>query len=121
MANSRYSMDEFGLKIGMQRTLGPWVKADEMKTLKVKYLGEKKVAEVGNRDCWVLRRFPYAEPEDGGVADLTVYIDKETWLQVGSTIKDRDGKVLGEYFFRDIELNPKFDDDTFTRKALQGK
>jgi hypothetical protein len=119
MGSSRYPMYEFGLKIGQQRTLGPWVKAHDKKALHVRYLGEKKVAEVGNRVCWVLERFPYDEPEDDGVAKLTIYVDKETWFQVGSTLKDRDGKVIGEYFFRDIELNPKFDDDTFTRKSLQ--
>ena len=40
-------------------------------------------------------------------------------MQVGSTLKGADGQLLGEYFFRDIELNPEFKPDTFTREALR--
>jgi outer membrane lipoprotein-sorting protein len=39
-------------------------------------------------------------------------------LQVGSVLLDSKGQVIAEYFFRDIEINPTFDKDQFTRKAL---
>ncbi len=78
-----------------------------------------KVKEAGDRVCWKLKRTDYKAPEDiDGVTDMTLYVDKETWLQVGSTLKGADGQLLGEYFFRDIELNLDFKPDTFTREAL---
>jgi hypothetical protein len=47
-----------------------------------------------------------------------VYIDKDTWLQIGSVLKDKDGKLLGEYIFRDIRLNPTFKPEQFQKAAL---
>ena len=61
----------------------------------------------------------YARPENDGVLELTVYVDKETLLQVGSTVKGEDGKLIGEYFFRDIHFNPDFKAEQFTREALK--
>ena len=75
--------------------------------------------EVGDRLCWKLKRTGYKQPEDAdGVTDLTLYVDTENWMQVGSTLKGADGRLLGEYFFRDLELNPDFKADTFTREAV---
>jgi hypothetical protein len=117
---NRYMMDEFGLKVGCQRTWASWVAAKKDDALHVEFLGEKKIKELGDRPCWVLKRTRYKKPEESdGVADLTIYVDKQTWLQTGAVLKDREGKFLGEYLFRDVVLNPKFDDDLFTRKSLQ--
>ena len=85
----------------------------------VEFLGEVNVKEAGDRVCWKLHRTRYKAPEDGGVAESTFYYDKETWLQVGSTLKGADGQLIGEYFFNDVELNPDFKADTFTREAVQ--
>ena len=46
------------------------------------------------------------------------YFDKENWLQVGVVLKGEDSKLIGEYMFRDIQLNPRFKPDQFTREAL---
>ena len=119
--SSRYVMPEFGIKIGSQRTLAPWVAAKKDGSLHIEFLGEKKIKELGDRPCWVLKRTRYRNSEEEGIGELTVYIDKETWLQTGSVLKSKTGEFMAEYFFRDVELNPKFDEDTFTRKSLQKK
>ncbi len=118
--SSRYPINEFGIKCGMERTLAAWQKAQKDGALHVEFLGEVKVKEAGDRVCWKLRRTGYKGPEDiDGVTEATFYFDKETWLQVGSTLKNADGQLLGEYFFTDIELNPDFKAVTFTREGLQ--
>ena len=117
--SSRYPITEFGIQIGSERTLASWKKAAKQNALHVEYLGEVKVKEAGDRVCWKLKRAGYKEPEESdGVTELTMYVDKETWLQVGSTLKNADGQLIGEYFFRDVKLNPEFKESTFTREAL---
>jgi hypothetical protein len=114
----RYALNEFGLKKGALRTLASWKAAQEQNALHVEYRGVLKVKEAGDRECYVLRRTRYARPEADGVTELTIYIDKATWLQVGSTLKGEGGKLIGEYFFRDIRLNPDFKPEQFKRAAL---
>jgi len=58
-------------------------------------LGEQKVAQAGNRSCYVLRRH-YTEPENDGVMELTLYIDKQTWLQVGSIVEGKPEEPNGK-------------------------
>jgi Protein of unknown function (DUF1571) len=116
---SRYPINEFGMKFGLERSLASWTAARKQNALHVELLGEFAVKEAGDRVCWALRRTRYQGPEEGdGVAEFTTYIDKETWLQVGSTLKAADGRLLGQYFFRDIELNPEFKPAVFTRETL---
>jgi hypothetical protein len=115
----RYPVPEFGIKVGMQRTLASWEKAKKANALHVEFRGVKDIKEAGNRPCWVLRRTRYAQVEDDGITELTIYVDKESWLQVGTVLKGEEGKLIGEYFFRDIKINPDFKRDTFTRAALQ--
>jgi hypothetical protein len=141
--SGRYTLNQFGIKNGTLRTLAFAKQAKQNGTLKMEYygadgewhpcgpdaqvsLGEKRVADAGNRACYVLRRH-YAEPENDGVMELTLYIDKQNWLQVGSIVEGKpeepNGKryLIGEYYFRDIELNPKFADDQFKESAVAGK
>jgi hypothetical protein len=115
---SRYPIDQFGLKAAMQRTLAGWKKAEAQGTLHVEYLGQRRVKELGNRRCFVLRRTQYARPEEDGVTGATVYFDTETWLQVGSVVRGEGNRLIGEYFFRSIQLNPTFPPETFTRDGL---
>src|SRR5438105_4851624 len=115
--SGRYTMKEFGLKAAIQKTYRDWKAAKEKGTLRVQYLGVRKVHEVGDRLCYVLRR-TYAEPEEDNVTDVTLYIDKENWLQVGSVLKDAGGKLIGEYLFHDLRINPEFKPDQFKRSAL---
>jgi len=117
--SSRVPITEFGIRIGMGHALAPGEAAQKQNALHVEFLGEAKVKEAGDRVCWKLHRKDYKKPEDiDGVADAVFYYDKETWLQVGTTLKDADGKLLGEYWFRDIQLNPDFKAGTFSREAV---
>jgi hypothetical protein len=116
--SGRYPLTEFGIKIGIQRTIAAWSNARKQDALHVAYQGIKPIKELGNRPCYVFQRTKYQAPEEDGVTEYTTYIDKETWLQTGSILSGADGQVIGEYFFRDIELNPSFDPNPFTKQAL---
>lgn len=115
----RYPLTEFGIKIGMQRLLASWEQAKKDDAFHVELLGAQKIREAGDRYCWVLRRTRYAAPTAEGVTESILFFDKETWLQVGTLLKDEGGNVIGEYFFRDIKINPDLPDDTFSRAALK--
>ncbi len=118
--SGRYPISEFGIKTGSLRTLAAWEAAQKDGTLDIKYGGIEKIKELCNRECYVLKRSKYAKPEEkDGIMSGTFYFDKETWLQVGSTLKNADGELLAEYWFADVKLNPEFKPDTFTRNALK--
>ena len=118
MGASRYPITEFGLKKGTERTLASWKRARQRHTLHVRYLGVYKVKQLGDRECYKLERTGYDPPEEDGITELTVYIDKETLLQTGSVLHGEGGKLIAEYFFRDVRLNPKFSANQFRRSAL---
>jgi hypothetical protein len=118
--SGRYTMKEFGLKSAIQKTCRDWKAAKEKGALRVEYLGVHKVHEAGDRLCYTLRR-TCAVPEEDGVREVTIYIDKENWLQVGSILKGDDGKLIGEYMFRDLRINPQFKSNQFKRSALTRK
>jgi hypothetical protein len=113
----RYTLPDFGIEKGTQRTLASWKAAQAKGQLNVEFLGEVKVPEAGDRSCYKLRRTKYAKPEEDGVTELTIYIDKETWLQVGSVLKGEKDQYIAQYFFRDIKLNPDVK-EAFTKEAL---
>ncbi len=115
--SGRYTLDQFGIANGTRRVLQSMKAAKAKGTLQVEYLGQHKVIEAGNRVCYKLHR-TYPEPENDGVAELTMYVDKDNWLQVGSVIKGADNRLIGEYYFRDIRLNPDFPPEQFTRAAV---
>ena len=115
--SGRYTLNEYGMKKGMERTLAAWKAAREQGALEVALLGEQRVKEAGDRACYKLRR-RYARPDTEGVNELTIYVDKENLLQVGSVLKGEGGRLIGEYFFRDIQLNPQFGPGQFQREAL---
>jgi hypothetical protein len=117
--SGRYPLTEFGIKIGSLRTLAACEAARKNGTLKMEYAGLKKIKEAGDRECYILKRPHYAKPEEDGICSATFYFDKETWLQVGSTLKNADGDLIAEYWFTDIKRNPEFKPDTFTKNALK--
>jgi hypothetical protein len=116
--SGRFTLKEFGLKKGMVRTLTSWQAARADGALFVEYLGEASPEEAGGRPCHVLRRSRYRAPENDGVTEVTVYADKDTGLQVGTVSKGDGGQVIGEYYFRDVCLNPEFEPGQFCRDAL---
>lgn len=115
--SGRYSMREFGLRATMTRTLDGFERAKARGTSRVDYLGILKIKELKDRLCYAFKRTD-AEPQEDGFTELTVYIDKENWIQVGTLLKAPDGKVIAEYLFRDVKFNPTFKPEQFTRAVL---
>jgi len=119
-SSSRYPITEFGIQVGTRRTLSSWKQAQARGELKVEYLGVKKLKELNDRPVWVLKRTGYSSPEPDSIAetDSTFYFDVENWLQIGSYLTGEEGKLVAYYYFRDLELNVDFPEDTFTRAGL---
>ncbi len=118
-ATSRFDITNFGMGAGARNTLNSMRKARAEGELYLTYEGIMKVPEVGNRFCYKFIRAPHVPPEPpDDVNELIIYIDLVTQLQVGSVLLDPHGNLLAEYFFHDIEVNPKFDAKQFTTKAL---
>jgi hypothetical protein len=113
----RYPITQFGLRETVQQTLRDWKAAREKGALKADYLGVAKVRPTGDRPCYVLRR-TLPEPDPEGVVETTVYLDKESWFQVGTELRGRGGALFGEYWYRDIQLNPAFPPNQFEPSAL---
>ena len=118
--SGRYTLKQFGLKKGLQRSLYGFEEDKKAGTLHVKYLGKQKIKEAGDRTCWVLKRLS-EKPDIDGIKEQTLYIDTQNWLMVGTILKGDKGQFLAEYWFRAIKVNPDFGKDQFTRKALTGK
>lgn len=117
-SSGRYTIKQFGLKQALERTLHSMDEADARGALHIRYDGIVKVDKLNHRPCYKFVRTPYQPPEEEGVNELTLYIDIDTWLQVGSILKDSQGKVLAEYFFDDIRINPEYPAGLFTPKSL---
>jgi hypothetical protein len=132
---SRYAITEGGLLHAPERTYRAWSEAQQAGRLHWAYEGKREVEEVGKRVCHVITRtadpptvdpFLMDEPPpdpSGRLADasktVTIMIDAVTWLQVGSRITNPDGELVGEYYFRDVELDPEFTPDQFTPAAFR--
>jgi hypothetical protein len=137
---SRYCIRDAGLYRGMLRTHTAWKARKEAGTLKTEYLGRVKLEPAGGRECYAVKRLcPQPEVdafEIGGTPDLdpkavaaegftevTIYIDAERWLQIGSELyrTEPDGTrvLIGAYYFRDLNLDPTFPPDAFTRDGLK--
>jgi hypothetical protein len=113
----RYSIKEFGLQKTLERTLANWKTAQKNGALHVEYLGLREIAGTGDRPCYTLRR-TYTKPDSEGVVQGTAFIDKQTWFQTGTMLMGQDNRLIGEYLFRDIQLNPTFKPDQFQTSAL---
>ena len=114
---SRYSVHEFGLERGSRRTLNAWRENQKQARFFVEYLGEKIIPEVGNRPCYVIKR-TCNPPEEEGMTEITIMLDKETWLQVGSVLKCGE-RLIGSYYFKDIQLKPTFSPHQFRPETVK--
>jgi hypothetical protein len=136
---SRYCIRDAGLYRSMLRTHEAWKARQAAGELKIEYLGKKAPPQIG-RECYVIKRTcPRVEMdafEVGGTAstdpkvvaaegftEVTIYIDAERWLQVGTELyrTEPDGThvLVGAYYFRDVQLNFSFPSDAFTTEALK--
>ena len=114
---SRYTVHEFGLSRGMERTYTAWKAAQQAGALHVEYLGEKPILELDGRVCHVIHR-TVDPPEEDGLSDLTLYIDRENWLQTGSVLKEGD-QLIGTYYFADLRINPTLPAERFKPDVLK--
>src|SRR6476661_1883134 len=120
----------------MLRTLDAWRKARARGDAAPTYLGCEPVEQLGGRVCYSIRRtcrtteadsfaLDEARPHDAaklrkdGFDQVTIYVDAALWIQIGTELKKANGEVIGEYYFRDLELNPEFPADTFTPAAIK--
>jgi hypothetical protein len=115
--SGRFTLDQFGLKKATERYLASWKAAKDKGELDVKFVGLHALPEANNKVVYHFLR-KCAVPENDGVMEQTLYIDKATWLQLGSVIKGKKGELIGEYYFCDIEINPPFKPNQFQREAL---
>lgn len=133
---SRYCMKDAGLYGAMLRSHTVWKKRQDDKELHWRFVERRTVPEVGGRDCFVIERTcpspevdPFEiggepnlggkKPEEVGSVRVRLFIDVERWMQVGSELHRADGHLLGSYYFRDINLNPTWADDTFTTDGMK--
>jgi hypothetical protein len=133
--SARYTIEEFGLAQSTLRTLTAWAAAKQRGELMYEYNGKRAVPEAGGRECFVLKRTCPTDEIDGfvgsekvtvtdanradAVRTVTVYLDCETWLQVGTELRRADGEPAGLYYFRDLRVNPPFDKTTFTTASFR--
>jgi hypothetical protein len=137
---SRYCIRDAGLYRTLLRTHEAWKARQDAGEFKFDYLGKKPIERAGGRECHVIKRIcPRVEIDSfelGGTAsndpkvvavegftEVTLYIDAERWLQLGSELyrTEPDGTrvLVGAYFFRDVDLHPRFPPDTFTAAGLK--
>lgn len=115
--SGRFTLNEFGLKKSAERTLADWVTARDAGTLRVEYFGIKNIKELNDRPCFHVRRIS-DQPEGDGYTELTLYIDTENWMHTGAIARAPGGKLIGEYYFRDVKTNPEFKPGQFNKEAL---
>jgi hypothetical protein len=115
--SGRVQLNQYGIKKAVERFYTAWKAAKDSGTLKVEYLGIERISAADNKPCFRLRR-TCATPEQDGVLEQTLLIDTENWHLVGSIIRGKDGQLIGEYYCRDIRLNPEFSAGQFTKDAL---
>jgi Protein of unknown function (DUF1571) len=134
--SARYSIRDFGIARGAERTLRVWQRAADNGRLKLEYLGIQPLAECGNRNCYFIRRtcepdevdnFAMRDPGERSATEsprdairhVTIMIDVETWQHIGSDLRTPDGSLLANYYFRDLEVNPTFTREEFLASALK--
>jgi hypothetical protein len=121
--SGRYTLDQFGFKNSLKRILASMQDAKKKQSLHLEFLGEAKVIESNARICFKLKR-TFAEPESDGTQELTLYVDRENFLPIGIVVKGKvepatgNRELLGEYFFRDLRLNPELSADQFREGAF---
>jgi hypothetical protein len=134
--SARYTIEEFGIRQATQRTLRAWSAANDAGELRWEYAGRKAMDQAGGRECFALKRVCPADQIDpfvtGGPAvevtdknrkdsfrTVTVYLDCQTRLQVGTEQHRHDGELTASYWFRDVNPKPTFGEETFTTKSFK--
>ncbi|QDU21305.1 DUF1571 domain-containing protein [Urbifossiella limnaea] len=136
---SRYCVTDSGIYRGMLRTYTAWKNLKDRNELTVKYQGKDRVEKAGGRVCHIIRRTctpaevdsfvigektpPAAANIDrDGFSEVTVMIDADRWLQVGTVLRRANGDLIGEYYFQNVEVVTEagqFQPDTFTPEGMR--
>jgi hypothetical protein len=87
----------------------------------MRYTGVKRPEELNRLPCGELARTEEPGADKEGIIRSRFYFDRATGLQVGTVLLDGEGGLIGSYYFRDLELNPDFPSDTFTREGIRKK
>src|SRR5262245_14118584 len=87
---SRYPIREFSIRQGTERTWLAWKAAQEKGILFVEYLGIQSIPELDNRSCYVLKRTCKPTEEDD-ISSVEIMVDTQTWLQLGSVLRNTEG------------------------------
>jgi hypothetical protein len=147
-AASRYCIRDAGLYRVMLRTHQVWNRRKAEGSLDTEYIGMKPVEKAGGLQCYIVKRVCRTTEVDAfmvktdreseglnddaanisldklgkeGFSEVTIMIDAKRWLQVGTELRRANGELIGAYYFRDVELNPKFSNDTFLKDGLLKK
>ena len=121
--SGRYTLDQFGFKNTLLRAISSMQAAQKKGTLRLQFQGEAKVIEAGQRVCYKIKR-TYSEPEGDGTQELTLYVDRENYIPIGVVVKGKvdpatgNRQLLGEYFFREVRLNPELSPEQFKPAAF---
>src|SRR5262245_2000857 len=116
--SARYTIREFSIRQGTERTHQAWRAAQEKGHLFVEYKGVQAIPELQGRKCHLLKR-TCDPPEEEGLVHLELMIDVDTWLQLGSRLTDGNGKLIAYYFFPSLDVNPEYCDEQFTKAMLK--
>jgi hypothetical protein len=104
--------DEFGFYRTMEALLKIYETAVAKDNLKINYLGRGKVF---GRDCITMEAI-LSESSEYPCKRLVMQFDNEHILPIGLVLYDCDDKMVGKYFFSNLQLNPGIKDETFCRK-----
>jgi hypothetical protein len=135
---SRYCIRDAGLYRGTLRTFEVWKQRKNEGVLKTEYLGKKAIEQVGGVECYIVKRLCETTEVDSfelgatsdmspesiaqaGFTEVTVMIDAQRWLQIGTELRRANGELIGAYYFKNVELNPSFSKDTFLKDGLLKK
>lgn len=135
---SRYCIRDAGPYRGMLRTYEVWKQRKAEGTFAAEYLGRKPIERAGGVECHIVKRIctypevdafelggtPELSPKkiaQVGFTELTIMIDPNNWIQVGTELRKANGELVAAYYFRDIDLKPTFPEETFQKDGLLKK
>ena len=75
--------------------------------------------ELEGKQCLVLTREHYDQPEEDGVEGMTLWLDPETGQQLGSRVVDGKGVLIAEYWYLEVKNNPVINPARFQKVSMK--
>ena len=119
MDGHRYSITRFGMTDSLGRNLQTWIDAKFRDKLETRWLGLQATPELEGKQCLVLTREHYDQPEEDGVEGMTLWLDPETGQQLGSRVVDGKGVLIAEYWYLDVKNNPVINPARFQKVSMK--